>query len=368
MKNIAIDCRALTWERSGIARYLLNILSVLFKIDKQNNYYLLSPYPLSVDLKYANVHAVVLPGNFFAYKFVQTPNFLRQNTIDTYWSPTQELPLSKVAGCHYVISMHDIANELHKDWVGWNIRLMTYAGLYKRSACIADTVLAVTNSVKKDIEAFYHTNPEKIEVTYEGYDPLFTAIEKKEAQRYVAKKFSITNDYIFYINTVKAKNLLIAFADLMNHEWRNKKVTLICLGKFKDQKDNPVILAGQFGITKYVKAIEEFVTDNDVNYLYSGSEFFISPSFYEGFGLTPLEALRSGTAVTVSDIPTHREVFKDIPLYFDPYNPNDIKEKMLKIYKNDKEKDRMLSDAKKLYMLYNWKKVASIVYQTLIKK
>lgn len=368
MKNIAIDCRALVWERSGIARYLANILQVLFILDQENTYYLLSQTPLTIPYNQSNVHSVVMPGNIFSYKFLHTPRFLRKKKIDVYWSPTQELPLQKVDGCRYVMSMHDIANELHKDWVSWNIRLMTYMGLYNRSAQIADNILAVTESVKKDITSYYRLNPEKISVTYEGYDPLFKTIEKKTAKVYIKNNFNINNDYIFYINTVQSENLVEAFAKLKKNEWKDKKISLVCLGKFVVEKQNPLLLAKKFDISESVITIEKFITDQDVNYLYSGSEFFISPSFYEGFGLTPLEALRSGASIAISNVPTHKEVFQDIPIYFNPLEVEDIKNAMFLLYKNEKEKKRMLANAAKLYILYTWKKVGEKVLAGLTRK
>jgi len=63
------------------------------------------------------------------------------------------------------------------------------------------------------------------------------------------------------------------------------------------------------------------ISDVDLPALYSGATACINPSFYEGFGLTILEAMACGAPVLASDIPVFREVYEDAVLYFDPHNP-----------------------------------------------
>ena len=79
---------------------------------------------------------------------------------------------------------------------------------------------------------------------------------------------------------------------------------------------------------------------------YKGADLFIFPSFYEGFGLPPLEALAVGKNVICSDIPVLREVCKDMVDYFDP---SDIKDICNKILRNINKKSIKYDVSK-----YNW--------------
>ena len=65
-------------------------------------------------------------------------------------------------------------------------------------------------------------------------------------------------------------------------------------------------------------------TDEEIVRLFSGSKAFIFPSFAEGFGLPPLEAMASGVPVVCSDIPVFHEVYGDAVLYVDPNRPESI--------------------------------------------
>lgn len=77
-----------------------------------------------------------------------------------------------------------------------------------------------------------------------------------------------------------------------------------------------------------------FVTDSDLSILYKKCEFFIYPSLYEGFGIPPLEAMKNGCAVIVSDIPSLKEVCTDAAFYVNPDDTESIKNGILKIIKD----------------------------------
>jgi glycosyltransferase involved in cell wall biosynthesis len=64
----------------------------------------------------------------------------------------------------------------------------------------------------------------------------------------------------------------------------------------------------------------ENVAADELRTLYAHAEAFVFPSFAEGFGYPPVEAMAAGTPVIASDIPTHRWVLGDAALYCDPYD------------------------------------------------
>lgn len=353
-KKIAIDCRVLKWQHYGISRYLDNILSILLERDKFNEYYLLTPYDIDLGFDRQNVRQVKLLSNDIIFKFLKIPKFLQTEKINVYWSPTQDLPLMKVKCCKYISTIHDIAFEYYKGWFGWKVRLMSMLGLYKRSAHIADMIFVDSEFTKQDAINQYKIESNKINVVYPGIDNRFNYIDKKKAQKYLIDNFDINYEYIFYVDTVRARNLLLAFADLVKNEWKYKDIKLICLGKFGNKAQHPINLAKEFDIIERVVHINKFISDLDLNNFYAGAEFFISPSYYEGFGLTPLEALKAGASIIISNVTSHPEVFSDAALYCDPYNYKDIASKMLFLMNNENEKKRILSNSIKLFELYNW--------------
>lgn len=105
------------------------------------------------------------------------------------------------------------------------------------------------------------------------------------------------------------KNLKVLFIGVDNGK----------LSKLKEQSD-------RLGLTNIT-----FTTIRDeakVWEMYTKSRIFVSPSIYEGFGMPTIEALALGLPVVVSDIEVFREVGGNLVTYFDPKNPNDIKQKL----------------------------------------
>lgn len=363
MKRIAIDCRALQWKHSGIARYIHNILLELAKQDLENEYYLLSP--VDIDLTtypFKNLKKEVFNTNELIYKFLKTPIFIKKEKIDIYWSPTQDLPLWKPKNCEYISTIHDAAMEYDMSPYSFKVRLLHALGLYSRSAKLSDVVFTDSYFSRKDVSTSYRINLNKIIVTYLGVDPIFRKIGRIEARKYVNQKFNINDPYIFMVNTGRPKNLLLAFSKLKKNEWENNNIKLIILGRSINDEESVILLSKKLHIEKHVLYITDHVTNKDLNYLYSGSEFYVSPSFYEGFGLTPLEALKSGRPILVSDVTALPEIYKDTAVYCDPHNSEDIAGKMLRLLKHPLTDTK--EDVNKVIKKYTWEKTTREIIKT----
>lgn len=78
---------------------------------------------------------------------------------------------------------------------------------------------------------------------------------------------------------------------------------------------------------------------DEISSLFTQAKAFIFPSYTEGFGLPPLEAMQCECPTIVSDIPTHRWVMGDASLYCDPYNPDSLTEAMVKLIYHPKAEE-----------------------------
>ena len=189
--------------------------------------------------------------------------------------------------------------------------------------CINDGSIFVTNSDtvnKKLIILFPELNGRTFTINYAISDKFYP--EKKE----------IGFKYILHVATIEPRknqiNMIKAF----------KKFNL----KYPEYK---LVMVGQKG-WKYEEIEKEMMslgkdllyidglTPDELRVFYSNAELFCFPSFNEGFGLPPIEAMACGCPVLSSDIDVHKEIQKDAATYCDPYDPNDIAEKMIYIISN----------------------------------
>lgn len=329
--RIAIDCRSLAWQHSGIARYLRNVLRELTSLDKANKYYLLNYYPQENIHLPENFEAIIAPPNILIYKFIWTPYYLLRNKIDVYWSPTQELPLIKMGSCRYISTIHDVAFK-HKGVVtSINVRVFDFLGIYKRSTQLADVIFTDSEFSKQDIARIYNKPPDSIVVTYLGVESIFRPVSKEIAREYTKNHFDITKPYIFYINTGRPRNLLHAFS-LFKQKFPNSDIFLVTLGRSAVPTEDLQLLIAEYGLESYVSHINKYATDIDLLNLYAGANFFVCPSFFEGFGLTPLEALTCGTRILISNTSCLPEIFGELANYCNPHDVSDIRNQLNSMY------------------------------------
>ena len=113
-----------------------------------------------------------------------------------------------------------------------------------------------------------------------------------------------------------------------------------------------------------------YVADADLAHFYSAAHAFVFPSLYEGFGIPPLEAMAVGTPVISSNASVMPEVLGDAALYFDPYNIEDMADKMYQLtdsyHLRQQLKAKGLAQVKK-YSFAKMAKATLEVYKRVLK-
>ena len=120
---------------------------------------------------------------------------------------------------------------------------------------------------------------------------------------------------------------------------------------------------------EYIKLLG-FVSDKELKDLYKKSLAFMFPSISEGFGLPGLEAMNAQTLVACSDIPVFKEIYKDVPIYFNPFDVNSISDAMKLVLDIDPEaREKKIDKGLTLAKTYSWSKMAKetlAVYSSVV--
>jgi glycosyltransferase involved in cell wall biosynthesis len=221
----------------------------------------------------------------------------------------------------------------------------------------ADGIIAVSESTKKDLENIYGINPDKIKVIYSGLHRnenhnIANALEMK-------KKYQVPDKFLLYLGVIEPRKNIIGiisafekFKAATNNNyklvlagsegWLSKKI----IQKAKDSKySQDIILYG-------------YVTEDFKQYLMAAAAIFLFPSFYEGFGFPPLEAMAAGTPVLTSSISSLPEVCGQAAVYADPYNVNEIKEAIITMIKDHYLRTGLIKRGKNQLEKYSWKRCA----------
>lgn len=226
--------------------------------------------------------------------------------------------------CRTVVTIHDLIMLLFPE-TRRSPQARAYTWLAARSAKGADFVLADSASTRDDVVRILRIPPEKISVAHLASDETLGPVKDERHLEGIRRKYGLEPGFVFYIGGLDwRKNLprlLRAFASLP------LKPQLAIAGRaFSQRSDSfPDLegLAESLGIQDRVVFLGQ-VPDEDKALLYSGCAAFVFPSLYEGFGLTPLEAMSCGAPVVCSRASSLPEVVGDAALLFDPEEEGEI--------------------------------------------
>lgn len=314
---ICINGRFLSNKTNGISRFSLEICKQLVKLGL--DFKIIVPNWL----EYENPHnfKLVKYGNLKSHFWEQIDllKFLKNNGNPLL------INLSGLGPLWYkkqIITIHDLSFYVNKKWFskGYTIFYSFATPIVAKNTL---KVITVSEFSKTEIINYLGIEPEKIEVIYNAVaDDVKNSLYNNEVSSIVN---SVLNDkYVLAVSSIDPRKnlqrLIDSFLELQLEDYK-----LVLVGKTSshfnvDLQSNSreVVFTG-------------FVSDSELALLYKKCDFFIYPSLYEGFGIPPLEAMKNGCAVIVSDIPPLKEVCADAALYVNPYESESIKSGMLKI-------------------------------------
>ncbi len=335
--KIAIDCRVLNRGLTGTGRYLQNILIKLPQIDKSNEYYLFTTKDLNnVDNNFYKIikYTSSLPYKLFSpfWMNIIIPKLLKKYNINFFISPNIILPYKRIDNIKYVTVIHDVIPFIFKEYYSFSYR--TYLStVLPRSLKVADKVLTVSEHSKRDIIRLFNIPENKIEVTYNTANECFYPISNFKIEQKI--KIELPEKYLLYVGAIEKRKNIIGLINIIDNLWnKGYKLPLVIVGKpnygYNDIK-------GELEKRKDKIIIVNHVNDEELNFLYNKAFLFLFPSFYEGFGIPPLEAMKCGLPVLTSDTSSLPEVVGEGGFTFDPYDVDAFVDKII-LFINDNEK------------------------------
>ena len=338
---LVLNCRFLTQETTGVQRFCIEISRKLKKLHK-NNIQFVSPINIIYkDLAKELEIKIIGDKTGHLWEQIDLPKYLEQNN-----SPLL-LNLANTAPLFYknkIVTIHDIAYERFPESFDWKFRLV-YKLLIPKIIKSSKHIFTVSEFSKSELIEFYKTKDSDISVVYNAVNKIFKSVEKPFKYKYILAVSSLNYQKNFH-SLIKAFNLL---------EDKNIKLYLVGglnknfagLELLKDIENNKnIIFQGR-------------VNDDELIKLYSNAKCFVFPSLYEGFGIPPLEAQACGCPVVCSNVASLPEVGgEDSVVYCDPYNIEDIKEKIELVLGDDKLQKELIQKGFENIKRFSWEKSA----------
>ncbi len=353
-------------KKVGVSFYTLNLLRWFKKKANKNLRFL-------IYLKNKPNNDLPEENNYFKYKIIagkflwsQTYlplNLFLEKKINIFFSPAHYLP--KFCPVKTVVTIHDLSflyfpkEFLLKDLI--QLKLWTKYSIKK-----ANKIIAVSKTTKKDIIKNYNIPEEKIEVIYNGYEK----ISNTKSEKFTIK---IQNKpYILYVGTIQPrKNINVLIEAFSKFKLLYPEYQLIIAGKkgwlYKDIFKKVI----DFGLEDCV-FFTDYISENQLIFLYKNASCLVMPSLYEGFGMPLLEAMNFDCPVISSYSSSLPEIAGDAALYFDPNNYLDLVEKLKLLKENSDLKKDLIKKGKERIKQFSWKKTAEqtldLIFNTLKEK
>lgn len=309
--RIGIDGRVLDRKITGTGRYLINLLNELPNQDKKNEYFLFTNSSLPFDKEFYYIiryKETKIPMKLYSPVWINIalPKLVKKYNIDLLFLPNVFAPFVKKGKVKYVSAIHDAIYKIYNDYHPLSYRL--YKSLFlPKSIKNSDIVITVSEQSKKDIIKYDKVPEEKVRIVHNTASGHFKPAVKNESElRELTDVLKISGKYILYVGAVeKRKNVLgiIKIVDLVRE--RGSNLNLVILGK--PGYGSELILPEIEKRKNFIKYIR-YIDDKYLTKIYNYSFAFLFPSFYEGFGIPPLEAMQCGIPVLASNTSALLEV------------------------------------------------------------
>jgi len=344
--KVCIDIQSVVKNPTGVGRYTLELVKALARIQNRPEIFLtyfnfLGRYR-GLDC-FPNKQVRIIPGRVYNQLWKRwhwPPLNWFTGKFDIYHFPNFCRPPLSAKNAKSIITVHDVAFKRYPEYIEPK-NLIFLENELQSSLKKCDRIIAVSRFTKNELIELFSVDPGKIVVIYEGLGDNFRKVEDKT--------MDLPPQYVLCLGTLEPRK---------NIEGLIRAFALCRLSGFK------LVLAGGRGwlgggIPKLIARLglekeiifTGYIPEGRLAELYSRAGVFVFPSFYEGFGLPPLEAMACGTPV----VSTRLEVLGEAARVVSPGNPEDIAAGIKEVLRNPGEYiSKGLVQAGK----YTWSKTA----------
>jgi glycosyltransferase involved in cell wall biosynthesis len=310
--RIGVDARELLGEATGVGRYLAELLRRWTARDDADRrrfvLYAPEPIPKTFDARLAD-HRVVGGGRGTWWEQTHLRRAVIRDRLDVFFAPAYTAPLG--TALPLAVTIHDISFIAHPEWFraaeGLRRRWLT-----RRAASMASVIFTDSNFSRSELERHLHVNPARVHVIPPGTTaPLRgdapSARDREPLVLFVGSLF----------NRRRLPDLIAAFARA-TPDMPHARLVIVGDDRTWPRQDLRSV-ATTHGVASRTSFLS-YIPDEALADLYARASVFAFFSEYEGFGLTPLEALSAGVPPVVLDTAVAREVYADAALFVQPHD------------------------------------------------
>lgn len=359
--RIAIDAHSVGTGLGGNESYATNLIEALAEIDSQNDYTIYVTRAAArerFENRWANFSVrSTLPHTPLIRIPLSLSRELRRNPVDVLHVQFTAPPF---APCPVVVSIHDLSFEHFPQTFKHRSRVQLRMTV-RKSARDADQILTLSEFVRSDVITTYGINSEKVTAIPLAAPVNFVPVEDQEELQRIRQKYGIEGDYILTVGAIQPRKnlprLLEAYSFLRRSQPNVKLPKLVLVGKLAWLFDDTLRAIKALGLTDSV-TLTGYVPEEDLPALYSGTKCFVYPSYFEGFGLPPLEAMKCGAPTITGNRASLPEVVGNAAILVDPFSIDEIASAILRVVTDSDLRESLRAAGLERAKLFHWRDTA----------
>ena len=359
--RIAIDAQELTGKVTGVGRYLSQILQAWSRMPEARAHELVLCAPEQPDpalLEELRVSVATAPGRGSAWQQTALPRLAARAKADVLFAPAYSGPIfSRIP---MVVSIHDVSYFAHPSWFGWREGLRRRT-LTRFSARRARRILTFSEFSKTEIVRYVHVDPAIVDVTYHGVTTLTTRATGTERSAAAGDDDPV----VLYVGSIFNRRHLPELIEAFG-QMRHPRARLEIVG---ENRTRPHIdLAAHVAASGAADRIRlhSWLPDDELAKLYRRARAFVFLSSYEGFGMTPLEAMAAGVPPVVLDTSVAREVYGPAALYVERPDAASVRRCLEQVLGDAATRARLADAASSVLVRYSWQTCAERTLHSLV--
>ncbi len=384
--EIGFDAKRAAQNRTGLGNYSRFVIRILSERFTGNQYHLYLPnprrMPYLMEIPTLSRLSLHFPSTGFwshlrsLWRVWGMKKDIGQAGIHIFHGLSNELPLNigtpeqrKAAlgeeRTRYVVTIHDLIFIHTPQYYHW-IDRQIYNYKFRRACRCADRVIAVSEYTKQEIMHYYHTPGDKIDVVYQGCDPVFAKDIEVGSLQKVREKYNLPARFVLYVGSIEErKNLMLvarAIAEITQMQ-RGKPTTA--------EEEIHMVAVGRR--TPYVDEIKTYIKEHGLEHLfhfchgvpyedlpafYKLATTFAYPSRIEGFGIPLLEAISSGVPAIGCTGSCLEEAGGPGSLYVDPDDAKAMAEVILRTCTDEALRQQMITKGREYALRFTDEKLS----------
>ncbi|MEP6637411.1 MAG: glycosyltransferase family 1 protein [Acidobacteriota bacterium] len=358
--RIAIDAHSVGTGLGGNESYATNLIEALAEIDSNNSYTLYVTRHEAIERfggRWPNFTVrSTLPHTPLIRIPITLSAELRKNPVDVLHVQFSSPPLSP---CPVVVSIHDLSFEHLPDTFKRRSRAQLRLTV-RRSARKAAHILALSEHARSDIVETYGISRDRVTAIPIAAAERFAPVEdQKELQR-IRDLYGIRGAYILSVGALQPRKnlarLVTAYARLSQAR-KHQVPQLVIVGKQAWLYGETLQAIRESGLGNSI-IVTGYVPDIHLPVLYSGALCFVYPSYFEGFGLPPLEAMKCGAPVITGNRTSLPEVVGSAGLLVDPFDVDAIAGAIAQLVDNPDLRSQLRVKGFERASMFDWRETA----------